>query len=66
MPRSAYSTDVITFGFMGRGKGEIKRGDLEKMLNAKGAEGWELVHAWFDVQLQGEKDGHLLIFRRDV
>jgi hypothetical protein len=29
-----------------------------------GAEGWELSKLLLDVALQGEKDGHLLIFKR--
>lgn len=61
-----YTTSVLGHGFMGVHKGEIKRTDLEAALNQRGAEGWELVHAWFDQKLQGEKDGHLLIFRRSV
>jgi hypothetical protein len=59
-----YSTAVLTHGFMGIHKGEIKRSLLEQALNQKGAEGWDLVHVWFDQKLQQEKDGHLLIFRR--
>ena len=66
MPEFSYSTEVMTHGFMGMHKGEIKRADLEQLLNAKGADGWDLVHVWFDQKLQGEKDGHLMIFRRST
>lgn len=59
-----YTTKVMTHGFMGIHKGEISRPDLERQLNEMGAEGWDLVHAWFDQKLQREKDGRLLIFRR--
>jgi hypothetical protein len=64
--RFEYTTEVMTHGFMGVHKGEIKRTELVNLLNEKGAEGWDLVHAWFDQKLQGEKDGHLLIFRRPL
>ena len=45
---------------------EIKREDLETELNRYGAEGWDLVHVFFDVALQHEKDGHLLVFKRQA
>jgi hypothetical protein len=55
----------MTHGFMGVHKGEINRRELEAQLTAKGGEGWELIHVWFDQKLQKEKDGHLLIFKRE-
>ena len=61
-----YTTEVMTHGFMGVHKGELKRSEFEQRLNARGAEGWDLVHVWFDQKMQGEKDGHLLIFRREL
>jgi hypothetical protein len=61
-----YTTAVMTHGFMGVHKGEINRTELEAQLTAKGSEGWELLHVWFDQKLQKEKDGHLLIFKREV
>jgi hypothetical protein len=61
-----YTTAVMTHGFMGVHKGEISRVELEAQLTAKGSEGWELLHVWFDQKLQKEKDGHLLIFKREV
>jgi hypothetical protein len=59
-----YKTVVMTHGFMGVHKNEIKRDDLERQLNAMGAEGFHLEHVFFEQKMQGEKDGHLLIFRR--
>ncbi len=59
-----YTTTVMTHGFMGRHKEEIKRSDIEAELNRLGAEGWELANIFFEVNLQGEKDGHLLVFKR--
>jgi hypothetical protein len=61
-----YTTTVVTHGFMGRNKEEIKRADLEAQLNKFGAEGWELSNIFFDVALQREKDGHLLVFKRQA
>lgn len=49
---------------MGRSKEELDRGALQDRLNARGAEGWELVKVLTDMALQGEKDGHLMIFKR--
>jgi hypothetical protein len=59
-----YTTDVLTHGFMGRKKEEVDRKELQERLNARGAEGWELAKILVDVSLQGEKDGHLLVFKR--
>ena len=61
-----YTTSVVTRGFMGRNAEELKRSDLEDELNRMGAEGWDLVHVFFDMNLQREKDGHLLVFKRSV
>jgi hypothetical protein len=60
-----YTTTVMTHGFMGVHKGEINRQELEVQLNAQGGDDWELLHVWFDQKLQKEKDGHLLIFKRE-
>jgi hypothetical protein len=62
--RFEYAIDVLEHGLMGVHKGELKREALQDILDARGEDGWELVHLWFDQQMQGEKDGHLLIFRR--
>jgi hypothetical protein len=29
-------------------------------------DGWELVHLWPDTRMHGEKDGHLLLFKRQA
>ena len=57
---------VLAGGFMGRHKEELKRSDLETQLTEAGREGWELTHVLMEQALQGEKDGHVLIFRREV
>ena len=66
MPRYEYTTDVITRGLLGGKENEFDRAELERRLNAHGADGWELVALVRDVALQNEQDGHLLIFRREV
>jgi hypothetical protein len=66
MPRFEYATDVITHGLLGRKEEELDRQQLEARLNARGADGWEFDHLVRDVALHGEKDGHLLIFRREI
>jgi len=59
-----YTTSVITHGFLGRKEDELDRGELERALNAMGGDGWELVKILTDVALHGEKDGHVLLFKR--
>jgi hypothetical protein len=59
-----YRTEVITHGLLGRKEEELDRAELEERLNALGAEGWEFEKLVRDVALHGEKDGHLLIFKR--
>jgi hypothetical protein len=61
-----YTTSVITHGFLGRKEEELDRGAFESELNRMGAEGWELVKVLTDMALHGEKDGHLLLFKRPV
>ena len=61
-----YTTAVITHGLMGRKSDEVDRAELEKVLNEHGANGWELDKLVLDVAMHGEKDGHLLVFRRDA
>ena len=51
---------------MGRKSEEIDRQELEKLLNERGAQGWEFDKLILDVAMHGEKDGHLLIFKRAV
>ena len=59
-----YTTTVITHGLLGRKDEELDRKALEKELNAMGAQGWELVKVLMHTAIHGEKDGHLLIFKR--
>jgi hypothetical protein len=66
MPRFEYTTDVITHGPLGGKENELDRAELERRLNAHGADGWELEMLVRDVALRNEQDGHLLIFRREV
>jgi hypothetical protein len=61
-----YTTSVVTLGLLGRNRAEVKRDDLEGALNRLGADDWELSHVFFDVALQHEKDGHLLVFKRQA
>ena len=64
MPAYEYATAVITHGLMGRKSEEVDREELQKVLNTHGAEGWELDKLLLDTNFHGEKDGHLLIFKR--
>ena len=59
-----YKTAVLTGGFLGRHKEELKRSDLDQHLAEAGREGWDLVHILIEKSLQGKKNGHVLIFRR--
>jgi hypothetical protein len=59
-----YMTDVITHGLLGRKEDELDRSALEERLNRFGADGWELERVMPTMALHGEKDGHLLIFKR--
>ena len=61
-----YTTTVVTHGFMGRQSEELNRKELEAALNELGADGWELATAFLDSALHGEKDGHVLVFKRQV
>jgi hypothetical protein len=64
MNRYEYVTSVITHGLLGRKEDELDRAELERELNRMGSEGWELVRVMTDMALHGEKDGHLLLFKR--
>ncbi len=66
MPNYEYLTDVITHGFMGRKDEELDRKEFQERLNALGAEGWEFEKLLTTMALHGEKDGHVLIFKREV
>jgi hypothetical protein len=64
MPAYEYATATISHGLMGRKREEVDRAELEALLNERGAEGWELDKLVLDVAMHGEKDGHLVIFKR--
>ncbi len=64
MPAYEYTTAALSHGLMGRKSEEIDRKELEKLLNERGAEGWELDKLLLDTAFHREKDGHLLIFKR--
>ena len=64
MPAYEYTTAVITHGLMGRKSDEVDREELQKVLSAHGAEGWELDKLLLDTAFHREKDGPLLIFKR--
>ena len=64
MPAYEYVTAAISHGLMGRKSEEVDRAELEKQLNEHGADGWELDKLVLDTAMHGEKDGHLLIFKR--
>ena len=59
-----YTTSVITHGLLGKNRDEIDRAAVEQRLNEMGADGWELVKILTDQAMHGEKDGHLLVFKR--
>lgn len=62
--RYEYKTLVLTGGLMGRHKEELNRPALDRQLAALGQEGRELCWTIMDQALHGEKDGHVLIFKR--
>jgi hypothetical protein len=61
-----YTTTTITHGFMGRKSDELDREELERSLGELGAQGWELATVFLDVNLHREKDGHVLVFKRQA
>ena len=61
-----YTTSVLNHGFMGRHRDELDRSEFEAELARLGAEGWELATVMFDIALNREQDGHLLVFKRRV
>ena len=62
-PPWEYQTEVLT-SVMGRDK--LRTGDLDAALKRRGDQGWELVSCNLDADLKGFRDGHLLIFKRQV
>jgi hypothetical protein len=61
-----YRTEVLTHGFMGRKDEEFDRKAFEERLNSVGAEGWEFDKLIPNMALHAEKDGHLLVFKREL
>ncbi len=66
MPTWEYMTATITHGLMGRKEEELDRGELDKLMAEHGAQGWELVKVLLQQNLHREKDGHVLIFKRQA
>ena len=65
MPTYEYLTDVMTHGLLGRKEEELDRKEFEERLNSVGAEGWEFDKLIPNMALHGEKDGHLVVFKRE-
>jgi hypothetical protein len=65
MPAYEYTTDVLTHGFLGRKEEELDRKEFEERLNRFGADAWEFEKLLTHMNLHGEKDGHVLIFKRE-
>jgi hypothetical protein len=61
-----YRTEVLTHGFLGRKDEEFDRKEFEERLNKVGGEGWEFDKLIANMALHGEKDGHLLVFKREL
>jgi hypothetical protein len=59
-----YKTIVVTGGVKGRHKHELNRPTLQRQLDELGTQGFELCWVLPAQQLQKEKDGHVLIFKR--
>ncbi len=60
MPEFEYKTEVLTM--VGRNK--VRMDDLDDVLEQHGKDGWELASLALDANLQGSKDGHLVVFKR--
>lgn len=60
-----YKTVVLTHGLLGFHKGELDRAKFETALDELGRDGFELTWVFMDQRLHGEKDGHVLIFKRE-
>ncbi len=61
-----YTTAVITHGLMGRKEDELDREAMDVLLAEHGAQGWELVKILLQQNLHHEKDGHVLVFKRQT
>ncbi len=56
-----YKTEILT-SLVGRDKLRVE--DLDDVLKKHGDDGWELVSLNLDADVQGARDGHLLVFKR--
>jgi hypothetical protein len=63
MPQYEYRTEVLT-SLVGREK--LRVDELEDALRKYGKDGWELATLNLDADLQGGRNGHLLVFKRAV
>jgi len=63
VPKFEYKTEMLT-SMVGRDK--LRVGDLDDLLRQYGADGWELVTLNLDADVRGERDGHLLVFKRSI
>jgi hypothetical protein len=61
MPKWEYETEVLS-SVVGRDK--VRVDALDDVLRERGEDGWELVSMSLDANLQGSRDGHLLVFKR--
>jgi Domain of unknown function (DUF4177) len=61
MAKFEYKTEVLT-SVIGRDK--LRVDELDDLLRKHGDDGWELVSVALDANLQGSRDGHLLVFKR--
>ncbi len=61
MPKFEYKTEVLT-SVIGRDK--LRVDELDDLLRKHGDDGWELASVALDANLQGSRDGHLLVFKR--
>jgi hypothetical protein len=61
VPKFEYRTEVLT-SVVGRDK--LRVDELDDVLRKFGDEGWELVSLALDANLQGSRDGHVLVFKR--
>jgi len=56
-----YKTEVLTSVF---GRDKMRLNELDETLSDSGRQGWELVSLTMNANIKGEKDGHLLVFKR--
>ena len=66
MARFEYRTAVLDYGPLGQWKEQLNREELSGLLAHMGADGWERSNCGSTRPLFGERDGHLLVFKRAV